>query len=71
MKASHICCVILLVIIFLCFTQKSSSKMNSYYAPAKSSCSCNKPQVQGVYMPNMNASPPDSSKRNKTYNYSW
>ena len=69
MKSSHICCVILLVIIFWYFSQKSSSKMNSYYAP--SSCSCNKPQVQGVYMPNMNASPPDSSKRNSTYSYSW
>jgi hypothetical protein len=71
MKASHICCVILLVIFLMYFFKSSSSKMNSYYAPGKSPCSCNKPQVQGVYMPNMGASPPDSSKRNSTYNYSY
>ena len=70
MKTSYICCVILLVIIFLCFTQTTSSKMNSYYAPAKSSCSCNSPQAQGVYMPDMNAFP-ESSKRNSTYNYAY
>lgn len=65
MKASHICCVILLIILAMYFFQTKSSNMKSYYAP--SSCSCNKPQRQGVYMPNMDAPPSDSSKPNKTY----
>ena len=68
MKVGPLVCVILLAILVMCFFRSSSSKMNStsYYAP--SSCSCNKPERQGVYMPDMNSFP-DSSKANKTYMY--
>lgn len=69
MKAAPLCCVILVILALWFFMSKSSS-MSSYYAPAQSSCSCNKPQSQGVYMPDMNAFP-ESSKPDKTYNYSW
>ena len=68
MKGSSILFFVLLAILLFCFFQSGSSKMNSYYSPSSSSCSCNKPQTQGVYMPDMNAFP-DSTKKNKTY--SW
>ncbi len=64
MKVGPAVCVIILVVLVMCFFISSSSNMNSYYEP--SSCSCNKPQRQGVYVPDMNAFP-SSSKQNKTY----
>ena len=68
MQVGAIVCVIILAILVMCFFRSSSSKMNmnSYYQP--SSCSCNKPERQGVYMPDMNAFP-ESSKPNRTYNF--
>ena len=69
MKVGPIVCVILLAIFVMwCLQSKSSKMVTSYYAPSQSSCSCNKPQTQGVYMPDMNAFP-DSSKPNRTYRY--
>lgn len=70
MQVGPIVVVILLAILVMCFFRSGSSKMNSYYAPPSSSCSCNKRQTQGVYMPDMNAFP-DSSKPDRTYNYKY
>ena len=66
MKVGPIVCVILLALLVMLVFRMGSSKMNSYYEP--SSCSCNKPERQGVYVPDMNAFP-DSSKPNRTYVY--
>lgn len=68
MQVGAIVCVIILAILVMCFFRSGSSKMNSTSYYASSSCSCNKPERQGVYMPDMNAFP-DSSKPNKTYNF--
>lgn len=68
MQVSPIVCVIILAILVMCFFRSSSSKMSSTSYYAASSCSCNKPERQGVYMPDMNAFP-DSSKPNSTYRY--
>ena len=70
MKVGPLVLVILLAILVMYFFRSSSSNMNSYYAPSQSSCSCNKPKTQGVYMPDMNAFP-DSSKPDRTYNYKY